>query len=221
MKPALDIAAWKAEQLERAARVVVAPLKSMPRHVAGVDCAYSSQTKRTFCVALVWDREAKQIVDRAEVSLATSVPYVPTYLSFREAPAVLKALRELRHDFSAILLDGQGIAHPRRCGLATHVGVEFGIPCVGVAKSRLIGDHAQPPSQAGGHVPLTGKREVIGAVLRTRTDVKPLYVSIGTHIDLDGAIRLVLACCTRYRMPEPTRQADIEVERLKRRTTED
>jgi deoxyribonuclease V len=212
----IDTQAWKAEQHERAARVVVAPLNAIPRFVAGVDCAYSNQMQQTYCVAIVWDRETNQIVDRGEACVATTVPYVPTYLSFREAPAVRVALGRLTHPFGAILFDGQGIAHPRRCGLATHIGVDFGIPCAGVAKSRLIGTHAEPPAQAGGYVLLKDKTETIGAVLRTRTNVKPLYISIGTHIDLPGAIELVLACRTRYRLPEPTRLADIEVEKLKR-----
>jgi deoxyribonuclease V len=217
MSQLIDIAAWKAEQRERAARVVVAPLKSVPRFVAGVDCAYALATKRTYCVALVWDRELRTVVDRAEVSLATTIPYVPTFLSFREAPAVQLTLRSLKHQFGAILFDGQGIAHPRRCGLATHVGVDFDVPCVGVAKSRLIGEHAEPANIAGGHVPLTDKSETIGVVLRTRAKVKPLYVSVGTRIDIAGAVELVLACCTRYRLPEPTRLADIAVEAFKRR----
>ena len=144
------------------------------------------------------------------------MPYFPGFLSFREGPAVLAALRALRHPWQAALFDGQGYAHPRRCGLATHLGVLLDVPAVGVAKSRLRGEHGDPPLAAGSTAPLVDGPEQIGIVLRTQRGVRPVYISVGHRIDLDSAVRLALACCTRYRIPEPTRIADIEVAKLKR-----
>ncbi len=135
-------------------------------------------------------------------------PYVPGYLSFREIPAVLAVLERLTVRPDVILCDGQGIAHPRRCGLASHLGVVSGLPTIGVAKSRLVGDHDEPGLNRGDWVPLMDKGEIIGAVLRTRTGVKPIYVSIGHRVGLETAIRLVLACTPRFRLPETTRAAD-------------
>jgi len=113
------------------------------------------------------------------------------------------------------MFDGQGIAHPRRCGIATHFGVELDVPSVGVAKSRLIGEFGKLAPKAGAQTPLLDGAEQIGAVLRTKAETRPVFVSVGHRVDLDSAIKLTLACCTRYRIPEPTRQADIEVAKLK------
>jgi deoxyribonuclease V len=137
----------------------------------------------------------------------TRFPYVPGYLSFREAPAALAAMRRLRRDPDLIVCDGQGFAHPRRFGLACHLGLLANLPSIGVAKSRLIGEHAVLGSQRGEWVPLVDDGERIGVVLRTRTGVRPVYVSVGHRISLETAIDYVLRCTTRYRLPETTRQA--------------
>jgi deoxyribonuclease V len=134
-------------------------------------------------------------------------PYVPGYLSFREIPVVLAALARLRQQPDLILCDGQGIAHPRRVGIASHLGVLTGTPTIGVAKSRLIGEHEEPRAVRGVWSALRDGEELIGAVLRTRVGTKPLYVSIGHRVSLETAIEFVLACTTRYRLPETTRAA--------------
>ncbi len=144
-------------------------------------------------------------------------PYIPGFLSFREGPAVKQAIGALKHEFGAILFDGQGFAHPRRCGIASHLAIELDRPGVGVGKSRLIGTFENPAMKAGSTTPLLDGEEQIGVVLRTQKGIRPVFVSIGHRVDLDSAVKLVLACCTRYRIPEPTRQADIEVAKLKRR----
>ncbi|MGH7215505.1 MAG: endonuclease V, partial [Tepidisphaeraceae bacterium] len=144
------------------------------------------------------------------------VPYIPTFLSFREGPTLLEAIAKLRHPFGAICFDGQGYAHPRRCGLASHLSITLDVPGVGVAKSRLIGTFDEPAAHAGASSDLMDAGEQIGLVLRTRDRTRPLFVSVGHRVDLPSAARLVMACCTRYRIPEPTRQADIEVGKLKR-----
>jgi deoxyribonuclease V len=132
---------------------------------------------------------------------------VPGYLSFREVPAVLAALKKLRTRPDLLLCDGQGVAHPRRFGLACHLGLLLDIPSIGVAKSRLIGTHGDVPEQKGGWTALEDDGEIIGAVLRTRAGVKPVYVSVGHRISLATAIDYVMRCTTRYRLPETTRYA--------------
>ncbi|MGF1633778.1 MAG: endonuclease V [Phycisphaerae bacterium] len=199
---------WREEQAAVRRRVVVAPLVTLPRFVAGADCAFSDDKAWVFAVAVVWDREAKQLVETRSVMLRVTVPYIPGYLAFREGPAVYMALATLEHPFGAAMFDAHGHAHPRRCGLATFVGVQRNVPAVGVAKSRLVGEHAEPAPEAGSDTPLTDAGETLGLVLRTRANVKPVYVSVGHRVDLPSARALVLACCTRYRLPEPTRQAD-------------
>ncbi len=134
-------------------------------------------------------------------------PYVPGLLSFRELPAVLAALRRLSRLPDLVLCDGQGYAHPRRFGVACHLGVAAGLPAIGVGKTRLLGTHGPVPEQRGGWAPLCDGGEVIGAVLRTRAGVKPIYVSPGHKISLESAIRFVMACTTRYKLPEATRLA--------------
>jgi deoxyribonuclease V len=211
------IAQWKQTQQELRHRVVIAPLEPMPRYIAGADAAFSADKERVFAAAVVYDRQSQRIIEVQHATKRASVPYIPTFLSFREGPALLEAIGKLRHRWGAILFDGQGLAHPRRCGLATHMSVTLDLPGVGVAKSRLIGVYHEPLMQAGATAPLYDKDEQIGLVLRTQERTRPLFVSIGHRVDLPTATELVLACTTRYRLPEPTRQADIEVAKLKRR----
>ncbi len=176
-------------------------------HVAGVDVGYEQGGQVTRAAVVVLTYPELQPMDSALARLPTGFPYVPGLLSFRELPAVLAAIERLQVRPDVYLCDGQGRAHPRRFGIACHLGVLLDVPTIGVAKSRLIGSHAEPPREKGGWTPLLDGAEVIGAVLRTRAGVKPLYVSIGHRVSLDTAIRLVLACTGRYRLPETTRLA--------------
>jgi deoxyribonuclease V len=208
---------WKARQAELRRGMRVRPLRALPRFVAGVDCAFSRDKRFIYSVALVWDRLKDEVVDRCEIVRENDIPYVPGFLSFREGPAATAAVRGLKHPFGAALFDGQGYAHPRRCGFAAHLSVEMGLIGAGVAKSRLIGTHDTPGPLRGDSAPLLDEAEVIGTVLRTRDRTRPLYISVGNRIDLPSAERLVLACCTRYRIPEPTRLADRAVAALKKR----
>ena len=206
---------WKATQARLRDRMVVEPLEPLPRFVAGADCAFSADKKTIYATAVVYDRETQCVIEIAHVSLPAEFPYIPGFLSFREGPAVKRAIRALKHKFGAILFDGHGFAHPRRCGIAAHLAIELDRPGVGVGKSRLIGTFANPALKAGATAPLMDGDEQIGVALRTQKGVRPVFVSVGHHVDLDSAVKLVLACCTRYRIPEPTRQADIEVAKLK------
>jgi deoxyribonuclease V len=197
-------------------RLVVGPLNPLPRFVAGVDGAFSDDKKTVLAVAVVYDREARRVVEIVHATRPVEFPYIPTFLSFREGPAVMQAVRSLKHEFGVVCFDGQGYAHPRRCGLATHMSILLDVPGVGIAKSRLIGTYAEPPAEAGESSPLMDKDEQIGVVLRTKANTRPLFISVGHRVDLASAAALAMACCTKYRIPEPTRQADIEVAKLKR-----
>jgi deoxyribonuclease V len=216
-RPAPLIEQWKQIQRELRERLIIAPLNPLPRYVAGADAAFSSDKKTIFAVALVYDREAQRVIEVSHVVRPVDAPYIPGFLSFREGPAVSQAIGLLKHPFGVVCFDGQGYAHPRRCGFAAHVSISLDVPGVGVAKSRLIGTYAQPAPEAGSSSALMDRGEQIGLVLRTRDRTNPLFISIGHRVDLESAKQLVLACCTKYRVPEPTRQADIEVAKLKLR----
>ena len=200
------LAAWKAEQARLRELVRLEPLRDSPRIVAGADCAFEGDD--ILAAAVAWDRAAGEVVEERIVRRRADVPYIPGYLGFREAPAVLAALGELRAAFGAVLIDGQGLAHPRRCGLAVQVGVTLDVPAVGVAKSRLVGKHNEPGDAPGDFADLTDGGEIVGCVMRTRPGVKPLWLSVGHRVTLSDCRALVLACRTRYRLPEPTRRAD-------------
>jgi len=176
-------------------------------HVAGVDVGFEEGGAVTRAAVAVLRFPDLVLVDSALARLPTRFPYVPGLLSFREVPAVLEALQRLSIAPDLLLVDGQGIAHPRRCGLASHLGLLSDMPSIGVAKTRLTGEHGEVPDRRGAWVPLTDRGETIGAVLRTRVGVKPLYISTGHRVSLPTAIDWVMACTTRYRLPETTRWA--------------
>ena len=178
-----------------------------PRLVAGVDVHVGGDDLAWAAAALL-EWPSLELVASALASRPARFPYVPGYLSFREIPAVLAALALLDETPDLIMVDGQGIAHPRRLGIAAHLGVVTDMPTIGVAKSRLFGRHEPPPARRGSWTPLMAGRERIGAVLCTKDGVRPLFISIGHRISLEQSIALVMAGVTRYRLPEPTRLAD-------------
>ena len=188
-------------------RVVTQDRFGTIRHVAGVDVGFDNDGAVTRAAVVVLAFPALTPVDQAIARLPTRFPYVPGLLSFREIPAILAALGKLRTKPDLLLVDGQGMAHPRRFGIACHLGLYAGIPAIGVAKTRLTGEHGKVPAARGGWAPLTDAGETIGAVLRTRAGVKPIYVSCGHRVSLASAIALTMACVTRYRLPETTRCA--------------
>ena len=173
--------------------------------MAGVDV--SVRGDRAIAAVVVLRLDDLEIVEVALERQRVPFPYVPGLLSFRECPSILAALKKLTIQPDLLLVDGQGIAHPRRFGLASHLGVLLDTATIGCAKSRYIGTHDQPDQEAGCYTDLFDGKELVGAVLRTRTDVKPLYISVGHKIDLPAALDLVLECCAGYRLPEPTRRA--------------
>jgi deoxyribonuclease V len=175
--------------------------------VAGVDIGLLENNTITRAAVAVLSYPELELVDKAIVHRPTTFPYVPGLLSFREAPAALEALEHLSVRPDLLLCDGQGRAHPRRFGLACHLGLLSGIPSAGVAKSRLVGNHEGVGDERGSQQPLLLDGEVIGTVLRTRTAVKPVFVSIGHRISLETAVAYVLRCAPKYRLPETTRWA--------------
>lgn len=178
------------------------------QYVAGVDMGFEAGGSISRAAVAVLSFPSLELQESAIARRPTSFPYVPGFLSFREIPAVLDALETVTIIPDLILCDGQGIAHPRRFGIACHLGLLVDIPAIGVAKSLLIGKHEQVPEERGNWQPLRHRGETIGAVLRTRTRTKPLYVSSGHRVSLPTAIEYVLRCTPKYRLPETTRIAD-------------
>jgi deoxyribonuclease V len=179
---------------------------SRPRFVAGLDVAYDGDRLAAAVVVLDWETLTE--VDRAVALGKTKFPYVPGLFAFREVPALLEALERLNTTPDLLVCDGQGLAHPRRFGLACHLGVLTGVPAIGAAKTAFVGTHAEPGVARGETAELLLDGEVVGAVLRTQRGVKPIYVSIGHRISLRTAIAHVLHLTPRYRLPETTRAAD-------------
>jgi deoxyribonuclease V len=183
-------------------------LKEPVQYVAGVDMGFEAAGTISRAAVAVLSFPDLQLQESAIARRPTSFPYVPGFLSFREIPAVLDALEKISTVPDLILCDGQGIAHPRRLGIACHLGLIVDIPTIGVAKSLLIGKHEEVPDSRGSWKPLINRGETVGAVLRTRVGTKPLYVSSGHRVSLATAIDYVLRCTPKYRLPETTRIAD-------------
>jgi deoxyribonuclease V len=194
------------------------PLPARPELVAGGDVSFNRRSTRLFAGIVVCRLPGLAVVDRAGTDLDVDFPYVPGLLSFREVPALRAAWTSLSVRPDVLFLDGQGYAHPRRLGLACHAGLVLDLPTVGVAKSRLVGTYREPGRRRGCRTRLVDEDEVVGACVRTRDGVKPIYVSRGHRCDLESAVRLVLRCGGGFRVPEPTRQAHLFVNELRRRS---
>ncbi|WP_126581990.1 deoxyribonuclease V [Tengunoibacter tsumagoiensis] len=198
-------------QHELASQIILEDhLSESVRFVAGVDMAINEEHEMARAAVVLLSYPELEIVERHVYEEPVRMPYIPGLLSFREAPAVMGAFQQLRQKPDLLMVDGQGIAHPRRMGIGAHVGLWLNIPTIGCAKSLLCGhyDKEALAEEAGSWVPLVYKKEVIGAVVRTRTRVNPLFISPGHLISLETSIRYVLACGKGYRLPETTRQAD-------------
>jgi deoxyribonuclease V len=198
----------EAQEIQNRLRGQVIPRDELGpvRLIAGVDAGYEGEDAKAAVVLLAYP--SLEPLEYAMARRPAVFPYVPGFLSFRETPAVLAALAQLKAKPDLILVDGQGIAHPRRFGIACHIGVLSGVPTIGCAKSILVGRHEPLPEVRGAQVPLVHKGEQVGVALRTRVKVKPLYISVGHRISLPTAVEYVMSCVTKYRLPEPTRAAD-------------
>jgi len=184
--------------------------------VGGVDVSYDSGSDLMFAGVVVMSADGRQVLETAIAAVPVRFPYIPGLLSFRESPAVIKAWAKLRTPPDCLICDGHGLAHPRRFGIACHLGLLLDLPSIGCAKSLLIGTHRAPAKRRGSVEPLLDRGDRVGAVLRTRAGVAPVYISQGGRIGLDAAVRTVLAACSGYRLPEPTRRAHLLVNEARR-----
>jgi deoxyribonuclease V len=184
--------------------------------IAGADVSYSRFSNTLFAGVVVLNMADLTVLERQGIVRDVNFPYVPGLLSFRETPVLLDAFAKLKAEPDVVMIDGHGFAHPRRMGYASHAGLWLDRPTIGCAKSVLVGKYKEPGPKAGAVTPLMGGSDVIGEVVRTKNRVAPVYVSVGHKIDLRSAVELVLATCKGYRIPEPTRQAHLYVNELRR-----
>ncbi len=198
----------RALQLRLAGRVVETDQLGEIHYVAGIDLSGVKSTGAATAAAVLLSFPPLDLVEENRVEGPLEFPYIPGFLSFREAPLMMQALRGLRQPPDLVLVDGQGRAHPRRLGIACHLGLLLDTPTIGCGKSRLVGKYQEPSEEAGSWAPLLDRGEVVGNVLRTKARVKPIFVSVGHKISLATATKLVLQCTRpNQRIPEPTRQA--------------
>ena len=213
----MDLSPAEARRLQGdlAPQVVESPPLDLSRvrYVAGADV--STEGDRGYATVVVLSFPELAVVEVRPFEAPLTFPYVPGLLAFREIPPVAGALAAVESEVDAVILDAHGRAHPRGLGLASHLGLYLDVPTIGCAKSRLVGQYEEPGSEKGSFEDLVYRGEVIGKVVRTRKNVSPVYVSVGNQIDLDSAVDLVLRCCTRYRLPETTREAHNAANRLR------
>jgi len=230
-------------QKDLASKVQFTPIEKPPKLIAGLDCALSKNGQQIVAAAVVlrvsdvakglWEPLKLPdfvLIETAIASQKVTFPYIPSLLSFRESPVCITAVEKLKNEPDIFIVDGQGIAHPRKLGIAAHLGLFFDKPTIGCAKSRLTGYFEEPPSEKGAytllkdkkslkpeanHEPQTTNHEILGAVVRTRTNVEPVFVSVGNKCLLKDAIKIILDCTTKYRLPEPTRLAHQLVSKAK------
>ena len=218
-------------QKRLACKVQFTPIDKPPELIAGLDCALSKDREQIVAGAVVlrvpegikglWPavgglrQPGFEIVETTSSARKLTFPYIPGLLSFRESPVCIDAVEKLKIEPDVFIIDGQGLAHPRRLGLAAHLGLFFNKPTIGCAKSRLTGTYEEPHAEKGSFSPLKDGNETIGAVVRTRANVEPLFVSVGNKCLLEDAIKITLDCTTKYRIPEPTRLAHQLVSKLK------
>jgi deoxyribonuclease V len=208
----------EARRIQEELRAAVVERDALPRRlrtIAGADVSYDRGSPVLFAAVVVLDAGTLEPVESVAARGVTRFPYVPGYLSFRELPILAEAFAKLVTKPDLVFCDGHGRAHPRRCGFASHLGVQLGVPTIGCAKTRLVGQHRAPGPARGAHAALRDGDETIGDVVRTRAGAAPIYVSIGHRVSLPTARRLVLRFSPRFRVPEPIRAAHAEVNRLR------
>jgi len=200
-----DAVAW---QVARQGEVRVEPLPRLPRWVGGADASYDRAKRRVYGAIAVYTYPALDLVEEATLDGPCPFPYIPGLLSFREAPIIVEVWKRLNRRPEVLLVDGQGISHPRGLGIAAHLGLLLDVPTIGVAKSRLVGEGEAPAPEAGATTQLIWQDQVVGWILRSRTGIQPLYVSPGHRVSLADCRTITLGCVRKYRLPEPLRRAD-------------
>ena len=183
--------------------------------IAGADISYDKSTNKLYAGVLIFTYPQLELVECSQAIADATYPYIPGMLTFREGPALLEAFAKLKSEPDLLIFDGQGIAHPRGMGLAAHMGIALDKPSIGCAKTRLVGEYAEPDQAAGSFSPLMYNGQTVGVVLRTRKQVMPVFISCGHRMNLKQAIDIILACCRGYRLPEPTRQAHLYVNEVR------
>lgn len=191
-----------------ARKVIHADQLSEIHYIAGVDVAYHKSSDQLVAAVVILEKDSLKCIETSVIEDTAQFEYIPGLFSFRELPPIIKAFEKIQHTPQLIVCDGQGVAHPRRCGLASHLGVLFDVPTIGCGKTRLLGDYTEPDIWRGSTTPLIDDHEVIGNVLRTQDKVNPVFVSVGHRISLETACKWILDLAPKYRLPETTRQAD-------------
>ncbi|MGB9731068.1 MULTISPECIES: endonuclease V [Calditerrivibrio] len=202
-------------QNELSRKVVLSKLKSEIKVVAGIDISVDRYTNIGYCAIILLDRDLKTLEEASFVD-EIKIPYVPGFLSFRELPIIEKCFSTLKSKPDLVFIDGQGIAHPRGFGIASHFGITYNIPTIGCAKSLLVGIYEDPDNLKGSFSPIIYKAKIVGSALRTKPNTKPIFVSPGHMVTVEQSIMLTLSFTDKYRVPEPTRRADILSKRLRR-----
>ncbi|MDY7019131.1 MAG: deoxyribonuclease V [Chloroflexota bacterium] len=205
----VDIAQAREIQIRLAKEVVTENEEFKPSLIAGVDISAANSQGIAQGAVVILSYPNLELIEVQTAKAKPNFPYIPGLLSFRECPLILAACEKLSNVPDLVLVDGQGVAHPRRCGLASHLGLFLDIPTIGCAKSILCGKHEPVGEGIGAHAELIDNGEIIGAALRTKTGTKPIYISIGHKINLASALHWVVECCRNYRVPEPTRLAHL------------
>lgn len=195
-------------QQQLASKVIKEDMINQVNLVAGVDVAYAKESDKLVAAIVILNAATLEVIETTTAEDTAQFPYIPGLFSFRELPPLIKAFANLKNTPDLVVCDGQGYAHPRRFGLACHLGIIFDVPTIGCGKTRLLGEHQEPDAERGAVAPLIDNGEVIGNVLRTQTDINPIYVSIGHRISLTTACDWILRLSPKYRLPETTRQAD-------------
>lgn len=215
----LELDEMKQIQKQLREQIQIMPFREVPQYVAGVDLAYAEPW--AFAVIIVMEHTSKTIVEIVHHQEKVSFEYIPGFLAFRELPVFLKAWEKLKTEPDLVFFDGNGMLHPERVGIATHASFFIGKPTIGVAKNPFIGEFEDPEIEKGSYSPIYDAEEVIGAVLRTQTKVKPIYVSVGNRIDLPSAITMTMHYVGKEsRIPEIIRQADHETRKLRKKWQE-
>jgi deoxyribonuclease V len=213
-----NVTPTEARQLQEGLReeVNLAPLSQPPRLIAGADISFNKYEATVYAGFIILDIETLQPQAHSLAITEIHFPYIPGLLSFREIPALLEAWNQIPVKPDLVMVDGHGIAHPRRLGIATHFGLASGVPTIGVAKKKLVGNYTEPELTAGSYTELTHHNETIGYVYRSKNKVKPLYISPGNRTSLNDVLNLIRQTSGKYRLPEPTRQAHLLVNQLRR-----
>lgn len=203
-------------QTELRNKIVIKPYTDILENILAVDSSYSKKLDKIISVGIIYNLQQKKVIEKNYEIADVKFPYIPGFLSFREIDTTISAIEKLQNGYDIIIVDGQGIAHPRGFGFASHLGVLLQKPTIGCAKSKLIGEFEEPSINRGSYNFLYYNEKIIGAVLRTKDSVKPIFISPGNLIDIDSSIKIVLQLSEKYRLPEPIRFAHNFAEEIKR-----